>query len=66
MWILKYYRYYREDEFEADSKEEALRIGCDQEDYGNISMSALINPDGEIVMDKQALSHYYIYRREDE
>ncbi|WP_276307550.1 hypothetical protein [Bacillus cereus] len=36
-WILEYYRYGCRDEYESDSKEEALRFGCHQEDYRNIS-----------------------------
>jgi len=61
MWVLKYYRYYREYEYEADTKEEALRFGVDGEDYGALSMHSLIDPDGNVAMDGDALSDYYIY-----
>lgn len=66
MWILKYYRYYSEYEYEADTKEEALRFGCNGEDNGELSMYQLIDPDGNIVKDKDALSNYYIYGQPDE
>ena len=60
-WILEYYRYGCKDEYEADSKEEALRFGCHQEDEGNLSMYRLLDPDGNEVMDSKELSHYYVH-----
>ncbi|WP_157349604.1 hypothetical protein [Bacillus sp. EE-W1] len=60
-WILEYYRYHCEYQYEADSKEEALRYGCLREDEGEISMHRLLDPDGNVEMDKQELSHYYVH-----
>ncbi|PFP32566.1 hypothetical protein COJ93_26355 [Bacillus anthracis] len=60
-WILEYSRYGDDQQYEADDKEEALRFGCYQSDEGNIKMQCLLDPDGNVVMDKEELSHYYIH-----
>nr|WP_017154536.1 hypothetical protein [Bacillus bingmayongensis] len=60
-WILEYHRYGFEYQYEADSKEEALRVGCMREDEGEISMHRLLDPDGNVVMEKKELSHYYVH-----
>lgn len=60
-WILEYYRYRCKYQYEADSKEEALRVGCMREDDGEISMHRLLDPDGNVVMENKELSHYYVH-----
>ncbi|UNA01545.1 hypothetical protein MG295_00128 [Bacillus phage vB_BcgM] len=58
-WVLEYYRYYSKYTQVTDTKEEALAYGCNREDNGEISMSCLYNPQGEVDMDDRALSNYY-------
>ena len=59
MWILKYYRYFNEYKYEAETKEEVLRFGCSGEDHGELSMYSLIDPSGTVAMDTEALSRYF-------
>lgn len=58
-WVLEYWRYFGKYTHEADTKEEALSYGCNGEDYGDLSMSQLFNPQGAVDMDAKALSDYY-------
>lgn len=60
-WILEYSRYGDDQQYKADNKEEALSFGCYQSDEGNIKMQRLLDPDGNVVMDKEELLHYYIH-----
>lgn len=58
-WVLKYYRHGREYDYEDDTKDEVLEFGCNGEDYGDLSMSRIIDPNGNEAMDGIALSDYY-------
>lgn len=60
-WILEYDRYGLPYQYKSESKEGALNYGCYREDACEISMYQLLDPDGNVVMNKKELSHYYIH-----
>lgn len=63
MWTIKYvidnqtYVYGRE----AETREEALTLGCKLEDIGDITMHSLVDPSGNVIMDYKDLRMHYIY-----
>ncbi|GGP16267.1 hypothetical protein GCM10011346_47560 [Oceanobacillus neutriphilus] len=59
MWKLVYYRYSIREEYEADSKEDALSFGVYQSEMGELAMYELIDPDGNVVMNHKDLFNYW-------
>ena len=58
-WTLVYYRYGQKYEHHSDTKEGALRYGIQGENYGDLSMFALLDTQGNVDMDKLALMEMY-------
>lgn len=64
MWMLRYYRYFALEEYEAESKEEVLSVACYGEEDGQFSVHEILSPDGEVFMDKEQFRKYWFSQEE--
>lgn len=58
-WIVEYMRYHSPGRYEAETLTEAISVAMGAIDYGDFAPSAILGPDGQVVVDDPALSRMY-------
>lgn len=59
MWKLRFYRYFALEDYEVESKEEALSAARYGEEYGEFSVYEILSPDGKVFMDRKQFEEYW-------